>query len=223
MPGRLPLFWRRNARHLHNHAMEPITLTTARLTLRALTTADVDAVYRACQDGAIQRWTTVPSPYRRADAEYFVNKVCPEGWRQGTEFTFGAVDPAGNGALVAAISLSVRATRTAELGFWTAAEYRGRGLMTEAVEAVTRWGFTRIPLDRIFWRAEVGNAASRATALRAGFVPEGTERAGILNNGVRRDCWVAALLPTDVGLPSTDAYVPARTPAARPTPAPGTA
>ena len=223
MPGRLPLFWRRNARHLHNHAMEPITLTTARLTLRALATADVDAVYRACQDGAIQRWTTVPSPYRRADAEYFVNKVCPEGWRQGTEFTFGAVDPAGNGALVAAISLSVRATRTAELGFWTAAEYRGRGLMTEAVEAVTRWGFTRIPLDRIFWRAEVGNAPSRATALRAGFVPEGTERAGILNNGVRRDCWVAALLPTDVGLPSTDAYVPARTPAARPAPAPGTA
>lgn len=141
----------------------------------------------------------------------------------GNRFTFGAVDTAGNGALVAAISLSVRATRTAELGFWTAAEYRGRGLMTEAVEAVTRWGFTRIPLDRIFWRAEVGNAASRATALRAGFVPEGTERAGILNNGVRRDCWVAALLPTDVGLPSTDAYVPARTPAARPTPAPGTA
>ncbi|AXQ55116.1 MULTISPECIES: GNAT family N-acetyltransferase [Streptomyces] len=193
--------------------MEPITLTTARLTLRALTAADVDAVYRACQDGAIQRWTTVPSPYRRADAEYFVNRVCPEGWQQGTEFTFGAVDTAGHGALVAAIGLSMRATRTAELGFWTAAEYRGRGLMTEAVEAVTRWGFTQIPLDRIFWRAEVGNAPSRATALRAGFVPERTERAGILNNGVRRDCWVAALLPTDIGLPSTDAYVPARTPA----------
>ncbi|MGW9326314.1 GNAT family N-acetyltransferase [Streptomyces koyangensis] len=193
--------------------MEPITLTTARLTLRALTAADVDAVYRACQDGAIQRWTTVPSPYRRADAEYFVNRVCPEGWQQGTEFTFGAVDTAGHGALVAAIGLSMRATRTAELGFWTAAEYRDRGLMTEAVEAVTRWGFTQIPLDRIFWRAEVGNAPSRATALRAGFVPEGTERAGILNNGVRRDCWVAALLPTDIGLPSTDAYVPARTPA----------
>ncbi|MFE6722210.1 GNAT family N-acetyltransferase [Streptomyces albidoflavus] len=198
--------------------MEPITLTTARLTLRALTTADVDAVYRACQDGAIQRWTTVPSPYRRADAEYFVNRVCPEGWQQG-KFTFGAVDTAGHGALVAAIGLSMRATRTAELGFWTAAEYRGRGLMTEAVEAVTRWGFTQIPLDRIVWRAEVGNAASRATALRAGFVPEGTERAGILNNGVRRDCWVAALLPTDIGLPSTDAYVPARTPAAPPAPA----
>ena len=170
-------------------------------------------MYRACQDGAIQRWTTVPSPYRRADAEYFVNRVCPEGWRQETEFTFGAVDTAGHGALVAVVGLSMRATRTAELGFWTAAEYRGRGLMTEAVGAVTRWGFTRVPLDRIVWRAEVGNTASRATALRAGFVPEGTERAGILNNGVRRDCWVAALLPSDVGLPSEDAYVPARTPA----------
>ncbi|KPC96276.1 acetyltransferase, partial [Streptomyces sp. NRRL F-6602] len=79
MPGRLPLFWRRNARHLHNHAMEPITLTTARLTLRALATADVDAVYRACQDPEIRRWTTVPSPYRRADAEHFVTRICEDG------------------------------------------------------------------------------------------------------------------------------------------------
>ncbi|WP_436738600.1 GNAT family N-acetyltransferase [Streptomyces sp. BBFR102] len=200
--------------------MEPITLTTPRLILRALTAADVDAVYRACQDHEIQRWTTVPSPYRRTDAEHFVNRVCAEGWQQGTEFAFGAVDTVGHGALVAAIGLSMRATRTAELGFWTAAEYRGRGLMTEAVEAVTSWGFTQAPVDRIVWRAEVGNLASRATALRTGFTLEGIERAGILNNGVRRDCWVAGLLPTDIGLPSTDAYVPARVPPAGPAPAP---
>lgn len=199
--------------------MEPITLTTQRLTLRAPTTADIDAVYEACQDRDIQRWTTVPSPYRRADAEYYVSRVCAEGWRQGSEFTFGAVETADQDVLVAAIGLSMRSARTGEIGFWTARDHRGRGLMTEAVQAVVHWGFTRVPVDRIIWRAEVGNIASRATALRAGFVPEGVERAGILNNGVRRDCWVAALLPSDLGLPSADPYLPARTPAPVPEPA----
>ncbi|MFE4399897.1 GNAT family N-acetyltransferase, partial [Kitasatospora sp. NPDC056808] len=79
------------------------------------------------------------------------------------------------------------------------------------VRAVAGWAFTEIPVDRVIWRAEVGNTASRATALRVGFVPEGVERAGLLNNGVRRDCWVAALLPSDLGLPSTDPYLPAPT------------
>ncbi|MFD5025505.1 GNAT family N-acetyltransferase [Streptomyces sp. NPDC058373] len=199
--------------------MEPITLTTPRLTLRALTAADVDAVHQACQDRDIQRWTTVPSPYRRADAEYFVNRACGEGWRQGSEFTFGAMETGGQGTLAAVIGLTMRATRTGEIGFWTAKEYRGRGLMTEAVQAVTRWAFAQVPVDRITWRAEVGNSASRATALRAGFALEGVERAGVLNNGVRRDCWVAALLPSDLGLPSTDPYVPARTTTPVPPPA----
>ncbi|QNE82904.1 putative ribosomal N-acetyltransferase YdaF [Streptomyces sp. ADI98-12] len=200
--------------------MEPITLTTARLTLRTLTEADVDPVYQACQDPEIRRWTTVPSPYRRADAEHFVTRICEDGWREGTEFTFGAVDTVGYGALVAVIGLSMRGTRTGEVGFWTARQYRGRGLMTEAVRAVAGWAFTEIPVDRVIWRAEVGNTASRATALRVGFVPEGVERAGLLNNGVRRDCWVAALLPSDLGLPSTDPYLPAPTTTANRTPAP---
>ncbi|MFF8908009.1 GNAT family N-acetyltransferase [Streptomyces olivaceoviridis] len=35
--------------------MDPVTLETDRLVLRAFTAADVDAVYEACQDEDIQR------------------------------------------------------------------------------------------------------------------------------------------------------------------------
>ena len=62
-------------------------------------------------------------------------------------------------------------------------------------------------IDRVEWRAEVGNAGSRAVAQRAGFTIEGTLRSAIDNKGVRRDCWVGSLLPSDLGLPSAAPYV----------------
>ncbi len=52
-------------------------------------------------------------------------------------------------------------------------------------------------------RAEVGNHASRAAAVKAGFTPEGTLRSAVVRGNVRRDCWTCSLLPSDPGLPST--------------------
>ncbi len=42
--------------------MEPLILTTPRLVLRPFEASDVDAVFAACQDPDIPRWTNVPSP-----------------------------------------------------------------------------------------------------------------------------------------------------------------
>ncbi len=95
-------------------------------------------------------------------------------------------------------------------GFWAAREHRGRGYVVEATLAACRWAFTEAGVDRVEWRAEVGNHASRAVAERAGFTVEGVLRSGVTNKGVRRDCWVGSLLPSDLGLPSTAPYLPAR-------------
>ena len=76
--------------------------------------------------------------------------------------------------------------------------------------AACRWAFTRMSVDRVEWRAEVGNTASRAVAERAGFTIEGMLRSSLVNKGVLRDGWVGSLLPSDLGLPSTTPYVPAR-------------
>jgi hypothetical protein len=70
--------------------------------------------------------------------------------------------------------------------------------------------FTTLRAVRVEWRAEVGNAASRAVAEKAGVVVEGTLRAGLLNKGTLRDCWVGGLLPSDLGLPGPYPYLPAR-------------
>jgi RimJ/RimL family protein N-acetyltransferase len=105
----------------------------------------------------------------------------------------------------------MRSLGVAEVGFWTAKEHRGNGYITEATLAASHWAFTRLSIDRVEWRAEVGNKGSRAVARRAGFTIEGVLRSAINNKGVRRDCWVGSLLPSDVGLPSAAPYLPAPT------------
>ncbi|MDO0927439.1 GNAT family N-acetyltransferase [Streptomyces sp. TG1A-8] len=189
--------------------MEPVTLTTDRLVLRTVGPDDTGAVYAAAQDPDIQRWTTVPSPYLPEHAAGFTGQTVPEGWAQGSMFTFGVFLTGGQ--LAGMLGLTMRALGVAEVGFWAAREHRGRGHITEAVLAACRWIFTEVAVDRVEWRAEVGNRASRAVAERAGFTVEGTLRSAVNNKGVRRDCWVGSLLPSDLGLPSTAPYLPART------------
>ncbi|MDT9700591.1 GNAT family N-acetyltransferase [Streptomyces sp. P17] len=190
--------------------MDPVTLRTDRLLLRTVGPHDTDAVYRAVQDPDILRWTTMPSPYLPEHAGSFTEQLVPDGWADGTMFTFGVFLPEGED-LIGMLGLTMRAPGVAEIGFWTAKEHRGKGYTSEAVLTAVRWSFTAACIDRVEWRAEVGNTASRAVAERTGFTIEGTMRSAINNKGVRRDCWVGSLLPSDLGLPSTAPYVPART------------
>jgi RimJ/RimL family protein N-acetyltransferase len=188
--------------------MEPVTLTTDRLLLRSVGPQDTDVVYSAAQDPEIQRWTTIPSPYLPEHAQSFTEQLVPEGWANCSMFTFGVFLPEGE--LVGMLGITMRSLGVCEVGFWATKEYRGNGYITEATVAVSRWAFTRLSIDRVEWRAEVGNKGSRAVAEHAGFTVEGTLRSAINNKGVRRDCWVASLLPSDLGLPSTAPYLPAQ-------------
>ena len=106
----------------------------------------------------------------------------PDGWRNDTEYTF-AVRPREGGPLIAAVSLAPPASGAWEVGYWTAKEHRGRGYMTEIVLALARWAFTELGCNRLEWRAEVGNTASRAVAEQGRLHLEGTLRGALLNKG----------------------------------------
>ncbi|MGW7363919.1 GNAT family N-acetyltransferase [Streptomyces sp. NPDC054841] len=190
--------------------MEPITLTTERLRLQPFTPHDADSVRAACQDPDIQRWVpTIPVPYERQHAEEFVGLTVPDGWRSDTSYTF-SVRPREGGPIVASASLHHPRSGTWEVGFWTAKEYRGCGYATETVLAMARWAFTELACTRLEWRAIVGNTSSRAVAEKAGFTVEGVQRAGLHGRGTLRDCWIASLLPSDLGLPCPVPYLPAK-------------
>lgn len=193
-----------------NRPMEPVTLTTGRLVLRTVRPQDTDAVYAAAQDPDIQRWTTIPSPYLYEHARGFTEQMVPDGWANGSMCTFGLFLRGAGGDLVGMLSLTMRSLGEAEIGFWGTKEHRGNGYVTEAARAAARWAFTHLAVDRLEWRAEVGNTPSRAVAERTGFTVEGTLRSALNNKGVRRDGWVGSLLPSDLELPSTAPYLPAR-------------
>ncbi|MFH8347274.1 GNAT family N-acetyltransferase [Streptomyces sp. NPDC018045] len=190
--------------------MEPVTLTTGRLLLRPFAPDDAPAVHAACQDPAIPRWTPVPAPFSLAQAHDFVARSRQE-WRTDTQYHF-AVTSKADGTLTGAVSLFgmtlLSEERQAGVGYWTAPEHRGKGHTSEAVREVARWAFTDLGAERLEWLAEVGNAASRGVALRAGFRMEGTLRAKIAHRGVRRDAWIGALLPADLGLSSETPHLP---------------
>ncbi|BCB85023.1 GNAT family N-acetyltransferase [Phytohabitans suffuscus] len=174
------------------------------LVLRPWRAEDAEAVHRACQDPAIQRWTRVPSPYLPEHARYFVTRLAPAAWREGTGAPFAVVDP-DSGDLLASCGLVTidRVLSSAEVGYWTAPWARGRGVATRATRAVARWAFESLGLRRVVWQAEIGNHASRLAALRAGFRVEGYLR--MAEDG--RTGWVGALLPGDPTEPVLDERV----------------
>lgn len=177
--------------------MDAVRLETARLVLAAPTKNDVEAITAACQDPEIPRWTTVPSPYTRDDAQTYVRQVA-ERWTDGSHATW--VVRAGD-ELVGSIGLhhitEHPAGGHAELGFWVAAPARGRGYVVEAAREVIDWGFSARGLARLTWRAVVGNAASARAARALGFRYEGMMRQALTSPRGRDDGWVAGLLSTD--------------------------
>ncbi|MFI6458018.1 GNAT family N-acetyltransferase [Streptosporangium amethystogenes] len=176
--------------------MEPVILTTQRLLLRPLEPSDAEALFLACQDPDIQRWTGIPAPYERQHAEYFLRQLVPEGRQKQTMFHF-AVEPRSGGPLLASVNVHNH-TGTWEIGYWTAQEHRGHGYATEGLLAIARWAFTTLGVHRLEWRAEAGNEGSRTVAEKAGFVFEGVLRAAMMNHGTWRDVWIGALLPSDL-------------------------
>jgi RimJ/RimL family protein N-acetyltransferase len=174
--------------------MQP-TLTGSRVLLRPWEAGDVDAVVAACQDPEVQRWTVVPVPYRRVDAETFVGEIAVQTRADGGAL-FAVVDRA-SGELAGSIGLFPPTDGVGEIGYWGVAGFRGRGLMTEAVVLLSRWAFEEVGLRRLELLVDPRNDASRRLGERAGFVVEGTLRQRSLQRGVPVDDVVLGLLATD--------------------------
>ncbi|MEH1054589.1 GNAT family N-acetyltransferase [Micromonospora sp. CPCC 206171] len=180
---------------------QPVLFATAgdtELRLRPMEERDLDAVVESCRDPDTVRWTTVPHPYRREDAEGFLRDFVDAAWARGTGAYYTVADP--DDRYVASVDLRVGPDPlVGNVGFMTAPHARGRGYMPAAVGALAAWGFTTLGLARIEWLALVGNTASRRVAEKAGFSFEGTARARLTaRDGGRGDAWVAALTAEDL-------------------------
>lgn len=155
------------------------------ISLRELVSTDVDWVFEACQDVEIQRWTLVPSPYTRGDAEWFV--------RENTEYLCRAIIDIESSRPVGMIGVHGIHDGVADIGYWVAAWGRGRGTATAAVRALVDVLVAEHAVREVTARVAVTNAASRATVERAGFTESERECGACPDGGAKADAVVYRL------------------------------
>ena len=83
--------------------------------------------------------------------------------------------------------------KNAEMGYWLAEPYWGKGIITEAVKQMIVYGFKNFDIDRIFARPFGTNIASQKVLDKTGFVLEAKFEKTFFKNGEYLDEWVYAV------------------------------
>jgi len=155
-------------------AAEPITvpvLTAPDVRLRPFRPDDASWVYYVCLDPELRRGLSLPDPYLYAHARYFIDQIALADAPAGRGADFVIEEPETEIAL-GWVGLHRRPDGEFACGYWLAADARGRGIMTQAVDTACRWALSPDGLgaEIIRWNAHIDNPASRAVAEHVGFV-----------------------------------------------------
>lgn len=173
--------------------MTPFELDDGVIRLRSPDERDIDRITELADDDDVARWTTVPSPYHRRDAEFFLRQIVATGWADGSVATWG-VRAIGDPALHGMVGIDL--TGDGEIGFWMGAHARGRGWTTRAARLAVGAAFDH-GVDHVRWKAIVGNDPSRRVAEKVGFRLDGVVRRLVEQRGMWHDGWIATLLPSE--------------------------
>lgn len=117
---------------------------------------------------------TIPFPYTEADADWWINHVVATTRNQGCSVNW-AIRRADS-FLIGGIGFhdfELGKSHKAELGYWLAKPYWGRGTMTETVKKVTEFGLKEFNLVRITATVFHFNAGSARVLEKAGYQLEG--------------------------------------------------
>jgi RimJ/RimL family protein N-acetyltransferase len=154
-------------------------IVTERLILRELEERDLDHLVAAINNIDIVKNTArIPFPYTRADAEDYLKltRTAEPGalrlsvvLREAPGVVMGGAGYEGG-------------SEDLELGYWLAEPHWGKGLGTEAAEAVTRFAFANTTYSKMVAGYRLGNEASRRILANLGFVP--THQVMVMSRGL---------------------------------------
>jgi RimJ/RimL family protein N-acetyltransferase len=150
---------------------------------------DLSALVTAFDDEEIARWMVFAYPFAEADGREWLATHMPASG----SFAVTAED----GELVGAVWVRDVGDGRGQIGYWTAAPARGRGVASGAlrqlVERAFELGYLRLQL-----LVEPANTASARVAENAGFRREGVMRGWMALRDSRPDLVMYGLLPGDV-------------------------
>jgi hypothetical protein len=158
-------------------------LETERLLLRPPVLSDAEAIAAAINDQLIAATTlNIPHPYSKQDAVKWIRSLKERGKTKSLNLSVFLKE---TGELIGGTGLMDinEKHHRAELGYWCAVRYWGKGFTSEAAVRVMRYGFVELDLVRISAICMVTNPASARVLEKIGMRLEGTCRSEFLKDG----------------------------------------
>ncbi len=120
-----------------------------------------------------------PYPYTKSDAEFFINKTQSQNPQQ----SFGIIYKNKCCGIISLIVQDDVYKNSAEIGYWIGEPYWGKGITTQAIDLITRYGFEKLNLLRIYAGIFEYNIASMKILEKNGYIKEGVFQKAIVKNG----------------------------------------
>jgi ribosomal-protein-alanine N-acetyltransferase len=156
-------------------------LRLTRCIVRSWTNEDLASLVRHADNRKI--WLNLrdrfPYPYTRRDGRDFIHLARSQ--RPETMFAI-EVDGEAAGGIGFVPHIDVERV-SAEIGYWLGEPFWGRGIVTEALAAVTRYAIETHHLTRVFALPYARNAASCRVLEKAGYVLEARLRRSAIKDG----------------------------------------
>ena len=169
-------------------------------TLREVTLADAAVIYEAIDSHRedLRTWLAfVDQVQRLDDEEEYLLSILSAPREEKNEIYL--IESEQRFCGLVGIALSDPLNHRAELGYWLLPEYRGRGVMKEALGWLTGHLFEKRDFHRLQLRCATNNLPSNTVAVQSGFLLEGVERESeLLVTGRYVDMNVYSLLENDL-------------------------
>ena len=173
------------------------TINTNRLTLRSITSDDVNDFFTVYSNPEVMRyWSTLPLLNREAAAKQ-ISEI-DEGFKRHELLKWGIALRDGD-RLIGSVTLFHPdfTHRRAEIGYAIGRAYWGKGYMNETLTAVINYAFDVLEFHRLEADVDPRNAASIRALERLGFQREGYLRERWQVGGEIQDALLYGLLRPD--------------------------
>lgn len=137
----------------------------------------------------------IPYPYTVENAKEYINSMLSADKDETYAFAI-TVDDKAIGSIGVFRCNNIH-FRSAEMGYYIAESYWGKGIGTNAVEQTCRYIFENTDIIRIFAEPFAYNTASCRILEKAGFQCEGILRKNAIKNGAILDMKMYALIKED--------------------------
>lgn len=128
-----------------------------------------------------------PYPYTEGDAQWFINHVLSDNDPVRNFVIEINQEAAGAIGLIPGVDVY---RLNAEIGYWLAEKYWGKGIITAVIKATVKYAFENIGIRRLYAVPFSTNIGSVKALERSGFIKEATIRNGAIKNNKILDYYI---------------------------------